>query len=353
MFIEHCPEELNVNFLAFDNYKSYFYLTEKLLEKGYEKIAIMTPPWSYSPAYSAAKGYQDAYHKCGRQFDEKMIIYTETSKESAFREAMQKLAKEPPQALITASEAILKGALEAFHVCGLKVPEDICVLTLGEETWNGSNTYPGVLHTSRSAYAMGVQCTELLMKDMEAPALFQKEFHLLDDNLEASRLEIPKAPARRAYGPLRERRDVLGFSPRPKTLSTIRGLQLLSENFTLQSRIGVEFELCTLRGLFDRIVQEPESTVPSYDICLFDVSWLRYMSHAHVLKDITELLDSMPGLKERFMEKNLSNCCHHQICYGIPVIGGTHLLFYRRDLFETPSIQREFQQQHHLPLRPP
>lgn len=354
VFIEHCPEGLNVNFLAFDNYKSYYYLTEKLLKRGYRRIAIMTVPWSLSPAYSAEKGYRDAYRDRGLDCDERMIIYTDTSKEGAFREAMQRLIKEPPQALITASEAILKGALEAFRVCGIRVPEDVCMLTLGEETWNSSNTYPGVLHTSRSAYAMGVQCTELLLKDMEAPALFQKEFHLLDDNLGASRLEIPDAPVRRIAEPPRECREVLRILATSKTLSTVRALQLLSENFTLRTHIEVEFELCaTLSELFDRIVQEGDSPEPSYDICLFDVSWLRYLSHAHVLKDITALVDSMPELKERFMEKNLSNCFYHQICYGIPIIGGTHLLFYRRDLFETPSIQREFQQQHHLPLRPP
>lgn len=354
VFIEHCPEGLNVNFLAFDNYKSYYYLTEKLLKRGYRRIAIMTVPWSLSPAYSAEKGYRDAYRDRGLDCDERMIIYTDTSKEGAFREAMQRLIKEPPQALITASEAILKGALEAFRVCGIRVPEDVCMLTLGEETWNSSNTYPGVLHTSRSAYAMGVQCTELLLKDMEAPALFQKEFHLLDDNLGASRLEIPDAPVRRVTEPPRECREVLRILATSKTLSTVRALQLLSENFTLRTHIEVEFELCaTLSELFDRIVQEGDSPEPSYDICLLDVSWLRYLSHAHVLKDITALVDSMPELKERFMEKNLSNCFYHQICYGIPIIGGTHLLFYRRDLFETPSIQREFQQQHHLPLRPP
>lgn len=354
VFIEHCPEGLNVNFLAFDNYKSYYYLTEKLLKRGYRRIAIMTVPWSLSPAYSAEKGYRDAYRDRGLDCDERMIIYTDTSKEGAFREAMQRLIKEPPQALITASEAILKGALEAFRVCGIRVPEDVCMLTLGEETWNSSNTYPGVLHTSRSAYAMGVQCTELLLKDMEAPALFQKEFHLLDDNLGASRLEIPDVPVRRIAEPPRECREVLRILATSKTLSTVRALQLLSENFTLRTHIEVEFELCaTLSELFDRIAQEGDSPEPSYDICLFDVSWLRYLSHAHVLKDITALVDSMPELKERFMEKNLSNCFYHQICYGIPIIGGTHLLFYRRDLFETPSIQREFQQQHHLPLRPP
>lgn len=354
VFIEHCPEGLNVNFLAFDNYKSYYYLTEKLLKRGYRRIAIMTVPWSLSPAYSAEKGYRDAYRDRGLDCDERMIIYTDTSKEGAFREAMQRLIKEPPQALITASEAILKGALEAFRVCGIRVPEDVCMLTLGEETWNSSNTYPGVLHTSRSAYAMGVQCTELLLKDMEAPALFQKEFHLLDDNLGASRLEIPDAPVRRIAEPPRECREVLRILATSKTLSTVRALQLLSENFTLRTHIEVEFELCaTLSELFDRIAQEGDSPEPSYDICLFDVSWLRYLSHAHVLKDITALVDSMPELKERFMEKNLSNCFYHQVCYGIPIIGGTHLLFYRRDLFETPSIQREFQQQHHLPLRPP
>ena len=59
VFIEHCPEGLNVNFLAFDNYKSYYYLTQKLLGKGYERIAVVTGPWRLPPAYSAIKGYED------------------------------------------------------------------------------------------------------------------------------------------------------------------------------------------------------------------------------------------------------------------------------------------------------
>lgn len=354
VFVEHCPQELNVNFLAFDNHKAYYNLTEMLLKKGYEKIAVMTGPWTLSPTYSAAKGYRDAYEKYGKDFDERMIIYTEDSKESAFREAMQRLAKEPPQALITSNESILKGALEAFHVCGLKVSEDICVLTLGDETWNSTNTYPGVLHTSRSAYNMGVKCTELLMKDMAAPAFFQKEFQLLDDNLEASRLEIPEVPVRRKTTEEWKKRDTLRILATSRTLSTIRALQILSANFTIRTGIEVEFELCgTLRELFDRIVQESDRPDTSYDICLFDVSWMRYLTHAHVLRDITALWEKIPDLKDRFMEKNVSNCFYHGICYGIPLIGGTHLLFYRRDLFETPSIQREFQQQHHLPLRPP
>ena len=53
------------------------------------------------------------------------------------------------------------------------------------------------------------------------------------------------------------------------------------------------------------------------------------------------------------MEKNLNNCFYHQVCYGIPIIGGTHLLFYRRDLLKRRLSSGNFQQQHHLPLRPP
>ena len=356
VFIEHCPEGLNVNFLAFDNYKSYYYLTQKLLEKGYERIAVVTGPWRLPPAYSAIKGYEDALKSKGKEVDEALVVHTDSSKESSFRETMQQLIKNPPQAVITPSESILKGALEAFRVCGLRVPEDICVLTLGEETWNRSNSYPGVLHTSRSAYAMGEQCTRLLLKDMEAPALFQKEFHLLDDNLEdleESRLEIPEAVRPAPRNRPEKKNDVLRILATSLTLNSIQAIQLLAENFTLQTQIDVEFETCDLQELFDRIVQEADQPESSYDICVYDVSWLRYLANAGVLKNMTNLLEDRPELKARFMKKNLSNCYYHDVCYGVPIIGGTHLLFYRRDLFETPSIQRTFQQQHHLPLRPP
>ncbi len=354
VFIEHCPETLDVNLLAFDNHKTYFYLTKKLLEKGYRRIALALGPWRYRPAQSAVQGYMEAYRKSGIECDARLIVYTDSSKESAFGETMKRLVKNPPQAVITASDAVLKGVMEAFYIYGFKAPDDICMVTLGEETWNRSNFYPGILHTFRSAYAMGEQCTRLLMKEMESPGLFQKEYHLLDDNLEDSWLEIPEPAPKIVPRPAAARKDVLKVLVTPYALNTTDALELLSKNFTLKTGIQVDFERCvTVRELFDRITQEAKSDDPGYDICLYDVSWLRYLSHARALKNIGELLETIPDIESRFMKKNMANCYYHDKCYGIPIIGGTQLLFYRKDLFETPEIQREFQKHHHLPLRPP
>ena len=350
VFLSQYPEGLNVNFFGFDDYKSYYHLTRKLLEKGYEKIAVVTGYGRQFTSYNARQGYEDAHRDMGQSVDETLIVFTDTTKESSFRETMKRLTKEPPQAVIASSEAILRGVMEAFWICGLRVPEDICLLTMGEETWNRSNSFPGVIHTSRAAYALGEQCTKLLIKDMEAPALFEKEFHLLRDNLDASTLKIPDAVRREPVhrGVSKEKLRILATN-----LTTISAFQILAENFTLQTQVEVEFEICSYGELIERIVQETKNERPTYDICLYDVSWLQYLANSKSLRDITDLMEARPDLSARFMEKNFSNCFYHDSCYGVPIIGGTHLLFYRRDLFETPSIQREFQQQHHLPLRPP
>lgn len=352
VFINQYPEGLNVNFLAFDNHKSYYYMTRSLLNKGYDRIcAVMWPCGSPTP-YSAISGYEDAYRDMGKKPDPSMVLYTDSSKENSFRKVMQRLVQVTPQAVIAASETILKGALEALRVNGLRVPEDVCVLALGEETWNGSNSYPGVLHTARSAYTLGEEATQLLVKNMESPAFFEKEFHLLDDNLEECELDIPVYIQRKPEAAPR-RKDKLRILASNLTLNSVQAMQMMAESFSRQTQIEVEFKTHTLEEVFHHIVREKEQPESTYDICVYDISWLRYLVKAGALREVTGLMESRPELAERFMDKNLDNCRYHQVYYGFPFIGGTQLLFYRRDLFETPSIQRAFRQQHHLPLRPP
>ena len=351
VFIEQCPQNVNVNYYSFDNYHCYYELTKALLDKGYEEIAIIEGPRTYMTVEAAADGYRSAFREAGKRFSEDWIVYTDTSKEDAFRECMKHLVRKPPQAVFTYSETALKGALEAFSVFGLSVPKDICFITMGEDSWNHSDTYPGVLQVARAAYSLGEKSTQLLFRNLEEPGTLDPQFRLFTDFLKPVLDHLPDPPERTAFPAILSDQKTLKILAYP--LMTMKALHLMSENFTEQTGIRVEFEACEVRELTDRIVRERKRKTPSFDICQYDVPWITYLANSEALMDITELMERRKDIKERFIEKNMANCYYRGRCYGIPIIGGTQMLFYRRDLFENSAIQREFQKQHQLPLRPP
>ncbi|MRN26492.1 LacI family transcriptional regulator, partial [Romboutsia ilealis] len=48
VFIERRPDNLNTSFVSFDNSKTTYYLTENLIKKGYQNIALITGSQQFS-----------------------------------------------------------------------------------------------------------------------------------------------------------------------------------------------------------------------------------------------------------------------------------------------------------------
>lgn len=133
VFLEHFPDSIDANFLAFDNYNSCYYLTKKLIEKGYENIQLMIGHSDFFSERECFRGFNDAFDDMGMEFSMQQMIETRFTKESSFRKTMFKIVENPPQAIITSSYPLAKGVIEALNLCSIKVPRDTCVITLGEE----------------------------------------------------------------------------------------------------------------------------------------------------------------------------------------------------------------------------
>ena len=86
---------------------------------------------------------------------------------------------------------------------------------------------------------------------------------------------------------------------------------------------------------------------------MVDVSWMRYLTQEECLLDITKFIQSRSLDTSHIVRKNLENCCFKGHYYALPIIGGTHLLFYRKDYFSSTRLQQAFQNQHQISLRPP
>ena len=348
VFLDRAPDRIDANLLAFDNYQACLYLTRRLLDAGYRRIALMSGHHKLFSEMECIRGFTDAVEERGLSMDPHRVLETEMSKEAAFRSTMFHLLSEPPQAILASSEQLTLGIIEALQLAGVSVPEQTCVITLGTDCWNRSNYLPTVIHTSRAAYAMGVSSIQLLQKNLKAPQFFEKEFMLFHDNIVDQPVVLPPAPA--LYQPKPPRRTLRILSP---NLPTTAALESAARQFEQQYQIRVEVDYVTYSELFHAIDQCGDDPAPPYDLYYFDVSWLEYVARKEIFWDLTPFFQSRESIRHSLIPKNLHNCWFGDRYHGFPIVGGAHILFYRRDLFDDPFIRRQFEAMYNAPLRVP
>lgn len=352
VFLDHCPQNLSTSFLGFQNYQTSYYLTKSLLDKGYQNIALICGPKKYSSQTESIQGLCDAMAFYGLELPKSNVCVTNMTKEDGFNGYLRHFSRRPPQALISTSQEISAGILAAIHYCGLSVPENLLLLGYGEESWNHIQQIPGIFVSSRPAVHLGETAARILLKNIEEPALFEPVYQEFKDEVVENTLDFPQADQLKppVFCPGKQElklKFLLVDSP------STNALQLLSDYFTRETGIPIEFTRVAQDQLFQMINSSIEILTDTYDMYTYDVPWLDYMVQNLCLADITDFVSSPSFQKERLFKGNLANCQFEQRFYGIPIIGGTQILFYRKDLFENRDLIKSFKKQYQISLRPP
>lgn len=351
VFLEHMPDNLDTNFAGFDNNRTLYKITSALLEKGYDRIALFTGNPAFSSERDAVSGYESAFSEHGLPSEKYIIYETNMSREDTFKVSMTHLCRTPVQAIVTTSENIAFGILETLHVLGLRIPEDVQLITLSEESWNTSARYPGVIYTSRTAFTMGKEAAKLLDENIRTPALFEEKNLTFSDQLPDLATLLPPPPVPHSF--IQKNSKSEGLHVLMADLATSHSAELLSVDFTRETGIPIEFEFIRHKDVMNQIKKDMDSLENQFDIFMYDVPWLEYLVQNGMLQDITDFVKSDAFHPEQFFSENLENCRHQQAYYGIPLIGGAQIMFYRQDLFENRAISKAFKNQYQISLRPP
>lgn len=352
VFMERRPENIDTSFACFDNYRTVYFLTEQLLLKHYRRVALITGPDYYSSESDCIRGYEAAFQTYGIPLDNSLIQRTNMSKEDAFKMVLNNLDLDTIEAIITTSENIADGILEAISILGMQVPRDIQLLTLGEECWNQSARKTGVIHTSRNAFTLGTEAARLLVQNIQSPALFEEKTLSFADKIVYSDLKLLPPPSKAPF-------HLAGDMEAPPLrilmadLATSHSVKLLSRAFTHQTGIPVHIDFAPQTALLELIMKDMAKAYHDYDIYMYDIPWLQYMVQNGLVSDISEFISQNPELINSVFPENRDNCQYEGHYYGIPIVGGSQILFYRKDLFEDSTILRNFQKQYQISLRPP
>ncbi len=154
----------NVPFIDIDSKEGIKQLTQKLIELGHKRIALITSPDELIFTKYRNEGYREALLENGIEVDENLIEIGNLTQESGRECALNLLKKnDRPTAIVAVNDLMALGAYSAIQQSGLTVGKDISVtgydgISLAE------NAHPPLTTIEVPIYEIGKQLFEILFK---------------------------------------------------------------------------------------------------------------------------------------------------------------------------------------------
>lgn len=352
LFVERNPSGIANNYIGYNNIETGWQITASLLQKGFRKISVFCGPEQYSSEAAFTRGVRQCFADRHIDADGLSIHYIDPTKDSAFRESLASLSENPPQAVICTTREITDGILLAAKCLHLRIPENLCCISLNEETWDSFSFESGLLAISRSSTAFGETIATRMLDLLNNPYTADSIYQELDDSFECLN-NLPDVTEILPYSDPNldsEEKPVLNLLL-SKT-SSLYSLKAFSKNFEREFGIRLNYEYYSQEELLDVIVKKTISG-GKHDILAYDAPWVEYLFQNLCLADLREFQDTYNYDIRKCLPAVQKNAIVDKHLVGIPVNGGAQLLFYRKDLFEDPENQKAYRQQYQLTLRPP
>ncbi len=162
-----------------DNFRATKEVTEYLIQLGHDHIAFVGGNLNLVVTVERLLGYEKALREAGIPLDDDYIVHEEFLREGG-QEAVRELLSlnVPPTALVVADDLMALGVLNTLDEMGIKVPEDISIISFNN----------------------------VLVSEMSRPPLTSVDINIFDLGFEAARsliqkIENPKEPIKRIIIP--------------------------------------------------------------------------------------------------------------------------------------------------------
>ena len=157
VLVENHIDEQRLPSVLGDNFMAGYQVTRHLLNLGHRKIALLRGPTKYSSLVDRLRGSMAALAEAG------LLIPTEWMPKPVsghplkgyvqMKEILEQV--EYPTAVIAISDKTAFGAMEAIHEVGLKIPDDIAIVSI-DNTLESAYTRPPLTTVNIPKYEMGV-----------------------------------------------------------------------------------------------------------------------------------------------------------------------------------------------------
>ncbi|MFQ6067726.1 MAG: LacI family DNA-binding transcriptional regulator [bacterium] len=122
-------EEIATNYVITDNMTGGFIATQRLIDRGHQKIAFINGSYQNSTAKARFRGYQKALEENKIVFNDSLVDWGNVNMEDGYNAMRRILAKErPPLGVLSYCDYVAMGAGKAVRDKNLRIPEDVSLV---------------------------------------------------------------------------------------------------------------------------------------------------------------------------------------------------------------------------------
>ena len=165
MLVDRSFERTSLPYVCTDNYRGGVEATRILLQRGHRRIACIQGVPHSMPNRRRVQGYLDALRQAGLQ-EEAIITGDAFSLENGYRQTKLAVAgPDRPTAIFALSNTILLGAVKAIRESGLRIPEDISVVSFDDNPYLDF-LVPAITRIGQPVEEIGKTAVRLLLESI-------------------------------------------------------------------------------------------------------------------------------------------------------------------------------------------
>jgi LacI family transcriptional regulator len=168
VFIDRKPKGYNGDCVVLENIKSTYDATCILIDKGHKRIGLVLGFPSISTTEDRIAGYRQACHERGIAVDESLIKTGDFKYDSGFSITKELIENGQATALFCASDTMAIGALSYLREKGIKIPEQVAIISSNDFKWT-QITNPPLTVVSQPSQELGEKAAELLILNIKHP----------------------------------------------------------------------------------------------------------------------------------------------------------------------------------------
>ncbi|MDU0370315.1 LacI family DNA-binding transcriptional regulator [Hymenobacter endophyticus] len=167
VFFDRVLDGLDVSAVVLDDREGGYQSTKHLIKQGCRRIAHFGGPQHLNIYKHRRQGYIDALLEAGLPLEEELIFYCDMTLEDGIAGMQKMLAlPNPPDAVFSASDFSVVGALQELKRRKLRVPQDIALAGFSNETFT-SLTEPMLTSVDQRCEQMGQSAVRLFLEMRE------------------------------------------------------------------------------------------------------------------------------------------------------------------------------------------
>ncbi|WP_308991076.1 LacI family DNA-binding transcriptional regulator [Mariniflexile litorale] len=156
-----------ISSVTIDDFKAGYDTTQHLINQGCKRIAHLSNNRLFEIYKNRYLGYKQALIDNGLNFDEDLVIETESKVIEGRKSTSLLLDLEiPPDAIFSSSDFVALGAFQEIKSRGLKIPEDICIAGFSNEPFTRFMEFTTITTINQFPIEMGRIAAQVFLEEV-------------------------------------------------------------------------------------------------------------------------------------------------------------------------------------------